>query len=357
MIDIYFFIGTKAQAIKCLPLIKRLSTSSNFKVSVVDSGQHVEIVKEIFKELNSSVQKFTVFKNNKNISTFKDSFYWLLNFIYFYLFKKNKSLPDNLDTGICVVHGDTLSTLLGLFWGKRYKLDILHLESGLTSKKLIYPFPEEIIRRIVSRYSDILICFDDEAFKNSNHKYKNSNKHIQRISENTILETLKIKNEYKPSNIATVTLHRTENIFSKKKLKLFVNFLSKLSKTHTVNWYLHEPTKNYLEKYGINIPKSVYIHNLMDHDNFLNEIIRSEIVITDGGSIQEECYFLGKKTIVWRDSTERRYAMNNNMFISNYRVEESLRFVHQSEIKNEKKFSKELSPSREIEDFLLKTYK
>ena len=44
-----------------------------------------------------------------------------------------------------------MSTLLGMLWAKRNNLKVLHLESGLTSSDVFNPFPEEIIRRIVSK--------------------------------------------------------------------------------------------------------------------------------------------------------------------------------------------------------------
>ena len=352
MKDIYFFIGTKAQAIKCLPLINKSLKTESFNVYIVDSGQHVEIVQDILKKTDNPVQKISVFKNTKNISTFKESFKWLIYFIFNFLFKKSKQV-SNTNSGLCIVHGDTLSTLLGLLWGKKNKLDILHLESGLTSYNLFQPFPEEIIRRIVSKFSDILICFDNEAFGNLNTRFKDSKKEIKRVSENTIIETINLDSNQILNNIATVTLHRTENLISKKKLNKFVEFLDNVSKTHTINWYLHEPTKNYLNKFNITIPETINLFDLLEHNKFLDELKKSNLIITDGGSIQEECYFLGKKTIIWRKTTERRYALNNNMFVSGFDSEEALKFISSDNFKIEETFKSEISPSQEIIDYLI----
>ena len=353
MKDIYFFIGTKAQAIKCLPLINKSLETESFNVYIVDSGQHVEIVQDILKKTNNHVQKISLFKNTKNISTFKESFKWLIYFIFNFLFKKSKQV-SNTNSGLCIVHGDTLSTLLGLLWGKKNKLNILHLESGLTSYKLFQPFPEEIIRRIVSKFSDILICFDNEAFGNLNTRFKDSKKEIKRVSENTIIETINLDNNQILNNIATVTLHRTENVISKKKLNKFVEFLDNVSKTHTINWYLHEPTRNYLNKFNITIPETINLFDLLEHNKFLDELKKSNLIITDGGSIQEECYFLGKKTIIWRKTTERRYALNNNMLISGFDSEEALKFIYSDNFKSKDTFKLEISPSQEIIDYLIR---
>jgi len=77
------------------------------------------------------------------------------------------------------------------------------------------------------------------------------------------------------------------------------------------------------------------------------------LIITDGGSIQEECYFLGKKTIIWRKTTERRYALNNNMFVSGFDSEEALKFISSDNFKIEESFKSEISPSQEIIDYLI----
>ena len=66
---------------------------------------------------------------------------------------------------------------------EKNKIKVLHLESGLTSQKFFRPFPEELVRRIVSRFSDILICFDDDSFNNLNSKYKNSKKLIKKFQK------------------------------------------------------------------------------------------------------------------------------------------------------------------------------
>ena len=65
----------------------------------------------------------------------------------------------------------------------------------------------------------------------------------------------------------------------------------------------------YLDKY-INNDK-LNLHELIDHEDFISEIkVRNSN--TDGGSIQEECFFQVKKPNM-RKATERDYALNNNI--------------------------------------------
>ena len=74
MNNIYFFIGTKAQAIKCLPLLRKFIAEDICKVHIIDSGQHVEIVESIIDEFSQDVVRINLYENVVNISTFIQSF-------------------------------------------------------------------------------------------------------------------------------------------------------------------------------------------------------------------------------------------------------------------------------------------
>lgn len=349
---IYFFIGTKAQAIKCLPVIKYFI--DKLEVQIVDSGQHRKIVDEIYKNLNITLEKNFLSTNKNNISSYKSGLIWFFKFLFKQAFVR--TVPKSNINSLCVVHGDTVSTLLGLIWAKRNKLKILHLESGLTSYSLFNPFPEEIIRRIVSRFSDILICFDSRSEEYLVNKYSHKKKLIKKISENTIFETIDLKPVKIEKNLITVTMHRTENLISSKIFKSFCQLLNDLSKDYKINWYLHEPTKNYLKKYKIVLSKKINILPLLSHDKFVSEIKKSSFVITDGGSIQEECFLLNKHTVLWRKNTERIYATNNNMLLSKYNIEAVHSFINKNINTKELITKFDYKPSKEIYDFLYNNY-
>ena len=173
MEKIYFFIGTKAQAIKCMPLVNFLSTECNVSVEIINSGQHTKITENNFRDFDKNVTyKKMFFQTKENISKYSSGFIWILKFIFKYLFFRTLKNKIIIKKYICVIHGDTVSTLMGLLWAKRNSCTVLHLESGLTSMSIFNPFPEEIIRMITSRFSDILICFDPNSYKRLAKKYR-----------------------------------------------------------------------------------------------------------------------------------------------------------------------------------------
>ncbi len=351
MKSFYFFIGTKAQAIKSIPLMSKIQEDSNFNVILVDSGQHFLITEKIFDSYNFKTLK--LHSSNRNISTYIGGLSWVFKFIFRNILFKNKNLSiDRSNRGTCVVHGDTMSTLLGMLWAKRNNLKVLHLESGLTSSDIFNPFPEEIIRRIVSKYSDILICFDEKSHELLINKYSKTKKVIKRISTNTIVDTISQENTLVDKNLITVTMHRNENLLSRKRVKRLIELLSKINNSYEINWYLHEPTENMLKKRKPSIPKNVKLLSLISHDEFLNEIKKSHLIITDGGSIQEECFYLNKNAIVWRKSTERPYALNDRIHLANYDLESSLKHIEKISNFTEDSKTSFKSPSSEIVEFI-----
>jgi len=349
MKNIYFFIGTKAQMIKCEPLISYININSNTKVTLINSGQHKELVKKIITKIDG-VNEIKLFRNTKDITSYIKGIVWIISFVFYELIFKNKNLNIS-NQSICVVHGDTVSTLLGSLWAKKHNLQLLHLESGLTSNNWFNPFPEEIIRFFVSKISDILICFDDKSNKYLHKRF--SDKLIFQASENTIFDTISNEPIEIDNELITVTLHRTENLVNIKRMKNFINLLNILSKDFKVVWYLHEPTKNSIKRFKLQLSNSIFTKDLITHKEFLNEIKKSSYVITDGGSIQEECYILQKNTLIWRKKTEREYALNNNMLITNFDLENSLNFITQHKIESQNSNKPIKNPSKEVFDFLL----
>ena len=95
------------------------------------------------------------------------------------------------------------------------------------------------------------------------------------------------------------------------------------------------------------------MRSLLTHERFIKELINSKLVITDGGSISEECSILGLNTIIWRDVVEDRRYLNRNVILSEYDSETIYNFIDNlSEKRNI--ISTVQSPSAELVDKLLK---
>jgi len=57
---------------------------------------------------------------------------------------------------------------------------------------------------------------------------------------------------------------------------------------------------------------------LMSYAEFTAMLAAAPFVVTDGGSIQEECARLGVPTLLWRDRTERPDGIGTNVVLAHY---------------------------------------
>lgn len=350
---ILYVLGTKAQFIKSKFILENL-IKNNFKIYILDTGQHKEITSSELNYFKNNFEYISISENKKNISSIFSMINWFIKII----FSANK-IDKLKDVKYCLIHGDTISTLIGLIIGKKNNLQVVHIESGLRSYKWFKPFPEEIIRTIVTRYSDIL-SVDSEEAENNIRKYRDKKK-IIRLSRNTIYDSvvMTLRDEKHTNNdTLIVTIHRTENIYNKKRLKSLVSLLSKLKNENLfseIEWYCHDITINALERNKLveslnNI--DVGLNKLLLHDDFINKIYSSKAVITDGGSIAEECSIMNLRTVLWRDVVENKEYLNNNMLLSKYNHDEILHFLKEV-YDNNKILLNDTSPSQEFVEQLI----
>ncbi len=228
--------------------------------------------------------------------------------------------------GIVLVHGDTFSTILGALMAKISGLRVGHVESGLRSFRWFHPFPEELTRVITFWLSDYYFCPTNKEKANLS-KY-DGEKIV--TNANTLYDALMVARSIGPeldngipsNQFALVTIHRFENISSKKSLTRVVDIVERIADSVPVVFVLHKPTDNKLISYNlkkklINNPNTT-VRERMDYFSFVKFIEASSFVVSDGGSNQEECYYMGKPILLLREATERFEGLGSNCVLSHY---------------------------------------
>jgi UDP-N-acetylglucosamine 2-epimerase (non-hydrolysing) len=189
----------------------------------------------------------------KEHSTILSLFTWLPK-AYIGIIKQLKSLDIESNKINLIIHGDTLTTAIGALAGKRVGAHVVHLESGLTSNKFFDPFPEELVRRFVFRLSNTVMCPDAETTSYMMQKYPQKNS-ID-TGGNTILDSIRISGIKRSttalcSNYIVASLHRFQNIYSRKRLLKLVEILKNISENHLIYFVLHPATRKRLIKTGL----------------------------------------------------------------------------------------------------------
>jgi len=210
-----------------------------------------------------------------------------------------------------LVQGDTTSVAGLALSALHRKIKLIHLEAGLRSYDNDNPYPEENNRKIVSSIADIHLC--PTEYNKQNLLKENVAEEKIFVVGNTGLDNLvelKEKNEYK--NIILITLHRRENhnIISD-----WFNEINKLAEIHADHQFILpiHPNPN-VKKYQ-DLLTNVSTIDPLNHHDLLNILIKSKLVITDSGGLQEECSFLDKKCLVCRKVTERPESVGITSFL------------------------------------------
>lgn len=294
--------GTRPEIIKVAPIIKILS-KKKMPFFTIHSGQHYDpkMSEIFFKELKLKKPDYDLGLGKKKRND---------DFIILFAKKTEKILMLE-QPEIVVVQGDTNTSLGGAIavkkFNKKFKKEIklAHVESGLRSYD--YRMPEELNRTLIDHMSDFL--FPPTILQEKILESEGISKKKIFTVGNTISDSLKAMNlkKTKISNRILLTIHRHENTNNKKIILSIINNINKiiLKNRFYVNFFCHPKTLKIIEKYKIKLHSKIKIKNPTNYKSFLNEIMKSKIIISDSGGIQEEACILKKNLITIRKTTER----------------------------------------------------
>lgn len=319
---IFFIIGTRAQLIKMAPVMRAMD-KRHAGYSLIFTGQHIATMDILLEDFGVTVKpEFAV--NSREVTGVLQSVFWLARSLAGTIallrkYKDNRTGNNN----IVLVHGDTLSTLLGAVAAKLTGMQVAHVESGLRSFNLFHPFPEEITRLLTFRIMNIAFCPGKWAMDNiAEYKCEKIN-----TINNTLLDAVRLLlgSKGRPDDnrkYAVVSVHRFENIFDRDKLVFIADSVIRMSEKYDILFVLHPATRNKLKSYGLyNKLKShdnIHFKDRMNYSDFINLMARAEFVVTDGGSNQEELYYMGMPTLLLRKATERDEGVGSTVCLSKY---------------------------------------
>jgi len=207
---------------------------------------------------------------------------------------------------LCIVLGDTNTTLAGALAASKLNIPVAHVEAGLRSgdKKM----PEEINRTLVDHMSTLLFAPTMGAVRNLHregiwqgvHNVGNS------VTDALLYALPKIQTPrtFMPpsaAEYALVTIHRVENM-TQDRLSNISEALHRLRGRVNIVFPMHPRTRKSIIEYGIDMPGMCYPISYVDMLRLLGD---AAVVITDSGGLQEEACFLRVPCVTLRDSTER----------------------------------------------------
>jgi UDP-N-acetylglucosamine 2-epimerase (non-hydrolysing) len=258
------------------------------------------------------------------------------------------------------VHGDTFSTLLGAIQARLLGCRVVHVEAGMRSGSIWSPFPEEINRRIVSRLTHFHFAPDENA---ASHLREEKQKGVIVITGgNSVYDALLATlSQPRPTDLPqapyiVANLHRFENLHTNEHWNTIVDTTIQAAKRFPVYFVMHPPTEAKINGDAVLKAKlengNVRLLGRQSYTRFVHLLAGAHHVLTDGGSNQTECAYLGIPCLIMRSKTELPEGLDKNCVLSEFRQDRIQRFLGDPAAYQHPKERLEQSPSKLVFDHL-----
>lgn len=297
-------LGTRPEIIKLSPVIRAFKEAKKAHF-MIHTNQHYsyEMDQMFFKELKINMPKY-------NLGVSKTKLHGEMTGA---MLARIESVLLKEKPSCVIVQGDTNSALAGALSAAKLNIPIAHVEAGLRSYDRT--MPEEVNRVLIDHMSDYLFCPTKKA-KDILLKEGLLKSNIF-VTGNTIVDAVyyysktlsaKFSRDNQYGDYILLTMHRPSNVDSKKKLKLLISGLTKLSFTSKmpILFPIHPRTKKRIQQFKIKInPKHIRLAKPTNFIEMLRVEQKAKLIITDSGGLQEEACILGIPCITLRENTER----------------------------------------------------
>lgn len=221
---------------------------------------------------------------------------------------------DLVKPDACLILGDTNSGLSAIVAEKK-GVPVFHMEAG--NRCFDLRVPEEMNRKLIDHASTWLLPYvegsrmnllnegisGERIFVTGNPIFEVLEHYKAQIHSSEALNRLSLKER----KFFLVTAHRAENVDVPDHLIGIVTALNRLAKEYNypVIWSLHPRTRSKLEKLSVELHPLIRLCTPFDLFDFVKLEQTAFCVLTDSGTVQEECCIFHVSAVTIRDTTER----------------------------------------------------
>ena len=329
MKKVLLVFGTRPEAIKMAPLVKKFQEDPEFQTLVCVTAQHREMLDQVLDIFDIKPDyDLNIMKQGQDLYDITSRVLLGLRDVL------NETNPD-----VVLVHGDTTTSTAAALAAFYKQIPVAHVEAGLRTNNIYSPWPEEMNRRITGRIATYHLA-PTELSRQNLLKENVDNQNII-ITGNTVIDALlwvvnKIKSDANLADTLQINIKNNgydiDRIEDKRKLVLITghrreNFgegfrnICNAIKTLSIKYpdvdfvypmHLNPNVRKPIaEIFGNDKDKSgnTFFIEPLDYLNFVFLMEKADIILTDSGGIQEEAPSLGKPVLVMRDNTERPEAL------------------------------------------------
>ena len=312
--------GTTGELIKLAPVLLRLDARGHRYV-LATTGQQVQQIPSFLEQFGLRQPDVWLARgrNGRDLRVNSDIPGWVATVARSWL-RERRRLRG---TPLVLVHGDTMTTVLGSMMGRTLRATVAHIEGGLRSYDLRHPFPEELNRNVATALSRIHYAPGPWAAGNLRRG------DVVDTGSNTIRDSLALVSDEPPAvplpepPFGVVSVHRFELLNKRRLLTETIDVLAEAATQTPLLFVDHPVTAAALERCRLTdrfgdsfrrVPRLRFF-------DFVRVERRSAFVVTDSGGSQEECYYLDLPCLVHRVKTERREGLGENAVLSEMRAD------------------------------------
>ena len=327
MKKILLVFGTRPEAIKMAPLVKKLQEMPEaFQTIVCVTGQHREMLDQVLRLFEITPDyDLNIMKPNQDL-------YDITSRILLGM----RDVLKEVQPDIVLVHGDTTTSMAAALAVFYQQIPVGHVEAGLRTGNIYSPWPEEMNRLITGRITTHHFSPTPLARENLLREHVAEEQII--VTGNTVIDALQMvvsklrEDTALASEVANrisemgydvtrmngakrmvlITGHRREN-FGEGFLNICHAIKHLAEKYSDVDFVYPMHLNPNVRKPVLEIlgegAENVFLIEPLDYLPFVYMMQHSTLILTDSGGVQEEAPGLGKPVLVMRDTTERPEAV------------------------------------------------
>jgi UDP-N-acetylglucosamine 2-epimerase (non-hydrolysing) len=287
--------GTRPEAVKFAPLIRRLRDHDGLVTHVVATGQHGAAFHRSFADFGLEVDGDLALPN-AGAEAFAEE-----------LARHAPKLIEAMAPDLLLVQGDTTSAWATALAGAACGVPIGHVEAGLRSGNAREPWPEERNRQEIDALSTLLFAPSEAAAGNlvglSGEIHVTGNTGIDALLEMRDRQPLTLHEA--ATRLVLVTCHRGEAI---PRLPDLAAALIRIAQRPDIEILLPvhgNPAIGGPLRALLSGQPRIRLVDPLSYPEMVRLMTQAHLLLTDSGGLQEEAPALGLPTLVLRDNSER----------------------------------------------------
>ncbi len=306
-------VGTRAEAIKLAPVIRELERHRRtVHTTVVATAPHREMLAQALESFDIRPQvDLGLTAPPRALADFTSRALTAMSATFMQL------RPD-----VVVVQGDNATVLAASLAAHYLGIPVAHVEAGIRSQQLRNPFPEELNRRLAAVVADLHFAPTEHAKENLMREGVAPAQIL--VTGNTIVDAIRLTPPrplfqnarlnllpWIKRRVVAVTMHRRESHGAP-----LADGCAALAELITMHGDLHivfpvhlDPrVREVVHEELSGIPRIDLLEPL-EYGDMVELLRRSQFVLTDSGTVVEECTALSRPALILRKHTDRPEAV------------------------------------------------